>query len=120
MIYLNFAIHFWAFGSVIFFISLAMRSLFVYAESYTFTMRVITVILSFGGELIMTYYPDMFMISWFNIIFNVTGSIAGLLAAEAWAIHHKQMVRCAHLPNSIFERYNTNHSDESIAKIVSE
>jgi len=120
MLYLNFAIHFWMFGSVIFFITLAMRGLFVYKESYTFTMRVIIVVLSFGGELAMTYYPDIFLISWYNIVSNVTGSIVGLFVAEAWAIHHRQMVRCAQLPNSIFERYNTNHSVESIAKIVSE
>ena len=107
MLYLNFGLHFWAYGSVMFFITIIMRGQFVYKENYTLAMRMIFVLLTFGGEIVMLYYPNLFMISWYNMIFNIGGAIVGTMLAEMWAIHHRKKIQQVNLPQSICERYST-------------
>lgn len=119
-LYLNWGAHFWAFGSVLFFITLAMRGLFIYKESYMFTMRVIIVLFTFGGELAMTYFPDIFLIDMYNIVFALAGALIGRWAAEAWSVYHKRKVREARLPESIYERYKNTHTIESIEEVAPE
>jgi len=119
-LYINFGIHFWAFASVFFFITLAMRGLFIYKESYKITMRLLVVFICFGGELAMTYYPDVFMIHIANIVFALTGAIVAIYLAEAWSMYRYKKLREAHLPDSIFERYYRESSDREITETVME
>ena len=118
--WINFGATFWAFGSVIFLITLAMRGLFVYKESYLTTLRLTIVVVCFGGELIMTHYPDTFMIHMANIVFAVGGAVIGKWVAEAWASHREKLVRNAKVTSSIIERYKDDHSPDEIAEAVSQ
>lgn len=107
--WINFGVTFWAFGSVLFFITLAYRGLFVYKESYKFTLRMTIVFVAFGGELALSYFPDLFFIHMANIVFALSSAILGMYLAEAWAIHQHEKIRSLHLPDSIFERYKETH-----------
>jgi len=119
-VWINFAATFWAFGSVLFLITLAMRGLFVYKESYLITMRMTIVVVCFGGELIMTHYPDIFMIHMANIVFAVGGALIGRWIAEAWAGHREKLVRNAKVTASIMERYKKDHTPDEIAEAITE
>lgn len=119
-VWINFGTTFWAFGSIIFFVTLALRGLFVYKETYITTMRLTIVVVCFGGELIMTHYPDMFMLHMANIVFAVGGALFGRMLAEAWAIHREKLVRNAKTTASILDRYKDRVSKEDIAEAVTE
>jgi len=119
-LYINWAAHFWAFGSLLFFITLIYRGLFVYKESYKLTLRLTIVIVTFGGELALTYFPDIFMIHMANIAFALVGAILGMYLAEMWSIRQQKLLREAKLPDSIYERYHRGASDQEISEAVME
>ena len=105
MLYFNWGSHFFAFSSVVFFITLAARGLFVYQDSYKLGMRLSIVVLTFGGELAMTFFPDTFLITWQSILFNVAGALFGMYLAEGWSAYRKKLIRKEQLPSTIAERY---------------
>ena len=119
-LYISWATHFLAFGSTLFFIALSLRSLFIYRESYNLTIQLTVVIITFGGNLVMTHYPDVFMIHWANIGFSVGGAVVGVLFANAWAGHRQKMLRQARSTKSIMERYKDGPSKEDIVEAVTE
>jgi len=113
-----FGTHFWAFGSVLFFLTLAIRGLFVYKESYQLTIRLTIVVFCFGGELAMTHFPYVFTVHIFNIAFAIAGALLGRWSAEAWAGHQQRVRRESRLPNSIFERYHKGRDEGDPAEVV--
>lgn len=119
-VYINWAAHFVVFTTLLFFMTLTLRELFVYQDSYLLAKRLLFVLIVFGGELAMTYFPDYFMITWQNIIFNIVGGLLGSFSAEAWAVYRREKLKRINLPNSIFERYKNGASPEEIAEAVSE
>lgn len=81
-VWINFGITFSEFGVLMFLFTLVMRGFFVYKDSYIIAMRIAIVVVCFGGELIMTYYPHIFMIHMANILFAVGGALFGKVVAE--------------------------------------
>ena len=92
---------------VVFFIfTLAVLSARLVKENYNFVMSLIIVIVSFGSELLITFYPTHFPQSEFHdVLVDILGGIAALTIAELFYHWRRESTRHEVLADTIHERY---------------
>lgn len=110
MNYLNGVFHFFIYTTFIFLISLSLRGLFIYRDRYNFTIGVIIILSTFGGEVLILKHPEIFNFDIWMILFDIAGAAFGYLVGDFWSEYHKDQIKESKIKNIIWQRYKKTYT----------